>query len=298
LGRALSAPSDTLPALGDHRFAESEVAVQTGGKSPRNHARLRRQLFVVPFFLWFVFFIIGPIYVLFTTSVSHRSPYGVVERAFDAIAYPTLAEGVYLKVLLTTLAFAVGNTVFTVLLAFPVAFLLTRVGLKTKMWLLTLVLIPFATSFLVRILAFMDLIRGEHLGMELLYQPAGVLMALVYNYLPFAILPLYSALEKIDPRLFDAAKDLGASPFRVFTRVLLPLARGGLLSASLFVFVPSLGEYLIPELVGGGRHFLLGSFLQNQFFSARNWPLGSAVIVLLVLFTFMSVRFLPEEETA
>jgi spermidine/putrescine transport system permease protein len=125
-------------------------------------------------------------------------------------------------------------------------------------------------------------------GLDMLYTASGVLGALSYNYLPFAILPLYACLEKIDNSVLEAAKDLGASRWQVFSKVLLPLSKPGLKAAALFVFIPNLGEYLIPELVGGGKKYLVGKFLQNQIMGdARNWPLGSAAIMVLVAATLV-----------
>jgi spermidine/putrescine transport system permease protein len=127
-----------------------------------------------------------------------------------------------------------------------------------------------------------------------------VLLTLIYNYLPYAILPLYASLVKIDNSVIEAGQDLGASQFMILTKVLIPLARSGIITAFLFIFIPSLGEFLIPDLVGGGSGFFVGNFLQNQFLSARNWPLGSAAIVLIVLLTlaFLLIFYRKINESA
>jgi spermidine/putrescine transport system permease protein len=257
--------------------------------------KIRRSL-LSPFYLWFFFFIVGPLCLLLLTSFSTRTPLGGVEYSLSLDAYKSLAQPVYLKVLANTLFFALGNTFLTVVVAFPLALLMTRVSEGIKALLMALILIPFWTSYLVRVLAFMSLLRQGSVGdFSLLYQPAGVLLGLVYNYLPFAILPLYSSLERIEKRSLEAAQDLGATKSQILWRLIIPMAKGGIVSACIFVFVPSLGEYLIPELVGGGRSYLVGSFLQNQFMSARNWPLGSAAIIVLVLVTFITVTWIPED---
>ena len=238
-----------------------------------------------PFQAWFLFFILGPLVVMVMMSFSHRTELGETQLAFEWTAYKTLMDPLYAKVLGTTLLFAIGNTVLTILAAYPLSFVIYRAKSSMRIWLVTLVLVPFWTSFLVRILAFMDVLRLHPFGIDWLYQAPGVLGALVYNYLPFAVLPIFSAMEKVDYSLIEAALDLGASKRRVFRSILWPLTKSGVITAGLFVFIPSLGEFLIPELVGGNNYFLLGSFLENQFLTARNWPLGAATVVLLILAT-------------
>ncbi len=250
-------------------------------------SRVWKRLLILPFLIWFLFFILGPLVVLLVMSFSHRTDLGETELAFEWTAYKTLMDPLYAKVLLTTVLFALGNTVITLISSYALSFYMYRCRKSVRLWIITLILVPFWTSFLVRILAFMDVLRLHLFGIDWLYKAQGILGALVYNYLPFAVLPIFSAMEKVDYSVIEAAKDLGASKRRVFTQVLWPLTRNGVGVAALFVFVPSLGEFLIPELVGGSNYFLLGSFLQNQFLSARNWPLGSAAIMLLVLATLL-----------
>lgn len=244
-----------------------------------------RSLLVIPFLLTFIFLTAGPLVILVVTSFYRRTPLGGMEAALITDAYRTLFDPLYLKVLGATLGFAFLNTCLCLFFAYPMAFYLSRIPARQRNFWLTLILIPFWTSFLIRILAFMDVLRLQIFGVDLLYTTPGILMCLVYNYLPFAVLPLFSTLEKIPNSLFEAARDLGASRLQVFTRVLWPLSRSGVLTASLLVFIPSMGEYLIPEIVGGGRTFLLGTFLQNQFLSARNWPLGAAAIACVLVLT-------------
>jgi len=253
---------------------------------------LKRKLLIAPFLFWFLFFIVGPICLVVFVSFAKRTPLGEIEATFTTEAYHTLFDVLYLRVLLITVAFAAANTVVTLLLAYPLSYFLSRLKPSTRMWVLTLVLVPFWTSFLIRILAFMDLLRLKPFGLDWIYTAKGVLGALVYNYLPFAVLPIFSAMEKVDPSHIEAARDLGASKRQVLVKVLWPLTRGGVFAAALFVFIPSLGEFLIPDLVGGGQYFLLGSFLHNQFMTARNWPLGAATIVLLLTVTLVFTLFL------
>lgn len=252
----------------------------------------RRTLFLsLPFAAWFLCAILAPFGLILANSFAHRSDLGVLEPVFDASAYLQLFDPLYASILVRTLAFALSNTLLTILIAYPVAFYISRQKNGRRKLLLTLILIPFWTNFLVRVLAFSDLLRLRPFGIEWLYTQHGVLAAMMYNYLPFAVLPLYSSMATVDASILEAAQDLGATRRQIFKNVLWPLTRSGTYAAALLVFIPTLGEFLIPDLIGGGRFFVLGTFLQNQFLTARNWPLGSAAIVLLTALTLIIMAF-------
>lgn len=254
-------------------------------------SRGRNRLLILPFLAWFVFAIVGPFGLILANSFARRTDLGTLEHVFDPSSYFQLFDPLYASILLRTLGYAVANTVLCILMAYPVSFYLSRQTNEKRQVLLTLILIPFWTNFLVRVLAFSDLLRLRPFGLEWLYTHQGVLAALVYNYLPFAILPLYSSMCAVPSSVLEAAQDLGATRRQIFLHVLWPLTRQGTVAASLLVFIPTLGEFLIPDLIGGGRYFVLGTFLQNQFLTARNWPLGSAAIILLTLLTLFVMAF-------
>ncbi len=245
----------------------------------------RFRLLNLPFPLWFFCFIAGPFLFILITSFSRRTPLGGVEHVFSFDAYLELFNRLYGEIFLRTLLFAAITAAISILFAYPVAFYISRLAQRYRLWVLSLILIPLWTNFLVRILATMDVLRAKPLGIEWIYTAHGIVFALVYSYLPFAILPIYSSVSKIEQSLIDAAKDLGASNFQIFKKVIWPLSKPGVATAGILVFIPCFGEYLTPELVGGARYFLIGTFLQNQFVSARNWPMGSAAIVLLLSMT-------------
>jgi spermidine/putrescine transport system permease protein len=258
---------------------------------------LNRKYFIIPFVLTFLFLTLGPMIILVGTSFLTRGAFGNIENTLTLTSYETLFDQTYLKVFVNTFGLALVSALGCLIAGYPFAFCLSRLNPEKRSLILTLVLIPFWTSFLIRILAFMDLLRIEFLGFEILYTPVGVWFCMIYNYLPFAILPLFSTMEKIPNSMFEAARDLGATRLQTFLWVLWPLSKTGVVTAFSLVFIPSLGEYLIPELVGGGRSFFLGSFLHNQFLSARNWPLGAAAIALLLVFSFVVVSLgLKSEE--
>ncbi|HVJ66229.1 MAG TPA: ABC transporter permease [Bdellovibrionota bacterium] len=259
--------------------------------------RSRNALLSLPFYLWLALGLIGPIAIIVVTSFLTRSPFGQVEWTFTLDAYRTLFDYLYLNLFMRSLGLAAGNTALTIAIAYPVAYYLTKLSPTKRTWLLTLILIPFWTSFLVRVLGFMEFLRLEPLGIKLLYTYFGVLLSMCCNYLPFALLPLYAEVSKIPRSVIEAAQDLGATRWQIFTRVFLPLSKRGLIVASMLVFIPSLGEFLIPDLVGGGRVYGLGSFLQNQFLSARNWPLGSATLSLMLIITFIAAKFFLNHES-
>jgi len=252
-------------------------------------------ILLLPFIFWGVIFVIGPFAVLGWTSISSKDIYGVIDyQSFDLHAYQSLLKPVFLGIFFKTFLFAGLCTLGCLLLGYPLAFFLSRLKGTLRSWALLGILIPFWTSFLLRILAMFELFRNSDGSDGLLYTPFGVQIAMLYNYLPFAVLPLYASFTRIETSCLEAARDLGATSFQIFLKVILPLSQRGIATAVIFVFVPSLGEFLIPDLLGGGREFYLGTFLQNQFLSARNWPLGSAMICLLVFMSFVAIAFLKK----
>lgn len=253
------------------------------------NSRRRSVLLILPYAAWTLLFLGAPLAFVLALSFSHRTELGTYETKFDLGAYQQLFDPLYGNILLRTWAMGAGATLLIILISYPIAFYLSRLPKEKRTLWLTLILIPFWTNFLVRTLAFMDFLRWHPLGLEWIYMRKGVLATLAYNYLPFALLPLYSSMTHVEDSVLEAARDLGASKRQVFTRVLWPLTRAGTAAAAVLVFVPILGEFLIPDLVGGGRVFVLGTFLQNQFLTARNWPLGAAAIVLLTVVTLALV---------
>lgn len=261
--------------------------------------RRRSQILILPFTAWFFLLMVAPFTLILATSFFHRGEFGVTEPAFELTAYKQLLDPIYIEIMVRTLWLALGNTALTLLLAYPFAFYISRLPRNKALLMLTLVMIPFWTNFLIRVLAFLDVLRLRPFGIELTYTTGGMLFAMAYNYLPFAILPLYSAMEKVENSVLEAAYDLGASRLKILFRVLLPLTKQGIISAGVLVFIPSLGEFLIPEIVGGGKRFLLGTFLHHQFLVARNWPVGAAAITLLILLAvailLVARRWIKEE---
>lgn len=223
-----------------------------------------------------------------------RGPYGGVEPGITLEAYRQFFIPVYLRTLGRTAVLALVCTALCLLLGFPVAWAIARSG-RWKTPLLVLVVLPLWTSFLVRTFAVIFLLRDTGLvnqwllsagiirqPLVLLYTPGAVLAGLVYGLLPFMVLPIYASLEKLDLALLEAAEALGARGASRFRRVVIPLAMPGIVAGALLVFVPALGSFLTPDLLGGAKQLMIGNLIQNQFASARNWPFGSAASLVML----------------
>jgi spermidine/putrescine transport system permease protein len=266
--------------------------------------RTRALLLLAPLLLILGLLFLAPQVVMFVASLGSRTVYGGVDPGFSGLAYLRAFDAVYVRILLRSLALAGATTLLCLLLGYPVAWWIARrAPARWRNALLVLVALPFWTSFLVRMYAWIFLLRSEGLlnvtlgalslpKIDILYTDLAVLLGQAYGELPFMILPLYVSIESLDRSLGEAAADLGASRFSVLWRVSLPLTRPGIVAGCLLVFVPSLGAYLAPDLLGGGRTAYVGTLIQSQFAVARDIPFGAAlsfllsavVIVLLVVF--------------
>jgi spermidine/putrescine transport system permease protein len=253
-----------------------------------------RQLFLAPAAVVLVVLYGLPLGIIGLYSLAERGRYTGVEASFTLENYRRLADSLYLAVLGRSFLIAAGATLVCLALAFPLAWFIARSGRRRNVWLALLVL-PFWTSVLICLYSWMFLLRDTGLAnslllrlgwisqpVPLLYNYGAVLFGLVYNYLPFMVLPIYASLERLDPHLIEAAADLGARPWQTFLRVLAPLAAPGVRAGAVLVFIPCLGDYLTPDLLGGGRTILIGNLIQNQFTSARDYPFGSAVSLVLM----------------
>jgi spermidine/putrescine transport system permease protein len=267
-----------------------------------------RSWFLLPAWLWLAALFAAPLAIVFGYSFLSRGVYGGIEFPWTAESYVRLFDPLYLAIFFRSVAVAAAATLLCLALAFPAALFISRAR-RHKYLYLQLVMLPFWTSFLVRTYAWLFLLRDTglintaleatgiiHAPLPLLYNSGAVLLGLVYGYLPFMVLPIYATLERLDPALLEAAADLGARPWATLFRVVLPLSRPGIAAGSILVFIPCLGAYLTPDLLGGGRVVLVGNLVQNQFTTARDWPFGSAVSILLMALVTLAVwRYLRRE---
>lgn len=263
-----------------------------------------RQFFLLPGQAVMTLLFWLPLVIVLVYSLLTRGTYGGVTLPFTAESYARVSDVLYLEIFWRSLWVAAVSTVLCLILAFPLAFYIAQVT-KRKALLLNLITLPFWTSFLIRTYAWMFLLRDTglvnsvlqslHLIQEplpLLFNTGAVILGLVYGYLPFMIFPLYATLEKLDTALLEAAQDLGASPVEAIWRIAVPLAKPGILAGCVLVFIPCLGAYLTPDLMGGGKTVMLGNLVQNQFTTARDWPFGAAVSLAFILITFAVTVFL------
>jgi putrescine transport system permease protein len=221
-------------------------------------------------------------------------------------------ESLYFEAFLSSLKVASISTIFCLLIGYPMAYGIARADASWRNMLLLLVILPFWTSFLVRVYAWIGLLRNNGLinnvlmGLGITNEPIVMMqtnfamyVGIVYTYLPFMILPLYSNLEKHDNTLLEAAVDLGATPFKAFLRITLPLSLPGIVAGSMLVFIPAVGEFVIPRLLGGTNSLMIGRVLWDEFFSNRDWPLASAVAIALLLLLVLPImifqRFQAQE---
>ena len=263
----------------------------TTTKRKSNNNRLTTALLLAPASLWYLLLLIAPLVIVTICSFGARAPEGGYAPAFTLEQYlnlPTRSTP-----FINTLWLASLGTFWCIVIAYPLAYYLaTRASPQMKSILVALIIVPFWTSFLIRTYAWVTILssRGipailERLGLVqdlvLLNTPFAITLGIVYNYLPLMTFPLYVSLERLDKRLLEASKDLGANRWGTFWQVTFPLSAPGLITGSMLVFILLMGEYLIPALLGGGKIFFVGNALVDLFLQSRNWPFGSAVAMAL-----------------
>ena len=266
-------------------------------------------IIAVPFY-WLLIFFLAPFVIVFKISVAESliasPPFSPlfdiaqngalsVHLVFDNYAY-LWEDSLYIKTYVNSIRISTISTILCLLLGYPIAYAIVRSTPTTRFVLLMLIILPFWTSFLLRIYAWMGLLADQgtinniliYFGLinrpiRLMYSEFAVHIGIVYSYLPFMILPLYANMEKLDHTIHEAAADLGARPFTTFFTVTLPLTTPGFMAGSLLVFIPATGEFVIPDLLGGGNVLMIGRVLYNEFNANHDWPVASAVAIVLLL---------------
>jgi len=261
---------------------------------------VERLVLLGPGLAFYAVLVAAPVLLVTGYMFAHRARFGGVEWDLGLDNVTRAFEPVYLEVFRSSLRLALAATVIALVIGYPTAYAITRLPARWRTVALVLVVVPFWTSFLIRMYAWIVLLNSqgvvndaltsigvvdEPVGM--LYTRGAVVVGLVYAYLPLMILPLYAAIEKLDPQLLEASANLGATRARTFVGVTLPLTSPGLMTGSILVFVPSLGNFVVPELLGGGKTVMVGNLIRDQFLKAQDWPFGSvlamSVVVVLVL---------------
>ena len=272
---------------------------------------LGRQLLALPSVGWTALFFLAPLVLLVVYSFA-KTDLLTYEIRYDWTLsnYGNVFQGLYLDAIVRSLILSAGSTIACLIIGFPVAYTIARTKGRGQLILLFGVMVPFWTSFIVRIYGVFNLIGDsgplarllESLGiigddgLHLLFTPLGVAIGITYSYLPLMILPLYVALERIDPALLDAANDLGAAPHRVLRRVILPLAKPGIAAGCILVGIPATGEYVIPQILGGGKTLMIGNVVADQFLSIGDYPFGAALAIVLTAIVMIALLLLRRGE--
>ncbi|WP_313613938.1 ABC transporter permease subunit [Agrobacterium sp.] len=294
--------------------------------SSENKQSPTRWLVVAVPYLWLLLFFAAPFFIIFKISLSDTAiampPYVPVYDGFSQIGdffsqldfenYLFLTEDpLYIDAYLSSLRIAVISTFMLLLIGYPMALAMARAPTTIRPTLVMLVILPFWTSFLIRVYAWIGILKPEGL-LTVLLQWLGflspdqqvhifrtemaVFIGMVYSYLPFMVLPLYSALEKLDNTLLEAATDLGCPPWKAFWKITFPLSLPGVIAGSLICFIPITGEFVIPDLLGGAETLMIGKTLWTEFFGNRDWPLASAVAVLLLLVLVVPIAIFQNQQ--
>ena len=280
----------------------------------RSHGRLwlRRLVLLGPGVTWWTIFFAVPVGILFAYSFFRRGTFGGVVYDVTLDNYRRAIDPLYLNVLWFSIRVAVITTALALLVGYPAAYFIASSPRRLRLPLLVIVILPFWTSFLIRTYAWIVLLNPvglinrslQGLGvidgpLPLLYNEFAIVLGLLYAYLPLMILPLYASIERLGPSAREAASDLGAPPANTFLRVTLPLTLPGIAAGCIFVFVPSLGNFIVPELLGGGRKIMMGNLIQQQFLQARDWPFGATlalfVVALMLVLLAIQARILNRE---
>ncbi len=292
-------------------------------ESRKNEER-RGILLMVPTQLWMLVLLIAPLVLIVITSLGRRSPDGAIVYGFTFANYlrlvgvslhdacgatqPPCFDSLYAGILWRSVVLGVQTTVLVVLIGYPLAYFIARAPVQRRNAYLFLVLVPLWTNFVIRLYAWIILLRSEGvingvLGsvfallnlpfepLQLLYTPGAVLVGMVYEFLPFMVLPMYTSLEKIEPSLYEAASDLGADALRRFWRVTLPLSLPGIVAGTVLVFVPVMGTFIVSDVLGGRQIILVGNLIQRQFLDARDPAFGSAASIILMVLTLIVTLF-------
>ena len=257
-------------------------------------------LLISPANIYLFLLMVLPLLLIVVLSFLSRGTYGDVVFIFNPSNYMRLLDPLYGKILAYSLVVGIETTVLCILIGYPLAYYIARAPARQRSLLLFLILVPFWTNFIIRIYAWImilraggfldDILQWAHItqrSLNLLYTPTAVMIGMIYEFLPFMILPLYSSLEKIEYSLLEAAADLGAPPWKVFLRVTLPLSIPGIIAGTILVFIPAMGMFVIPDLMGGAKTILIGNVIRNQFLTARDWPFGAASSMILMVLTMV-----------
>ncbi len=264
---------------------------------------LEKYLFTIPVIVYSLLLILLPILYVLLISFFKSDSYGGMIYTFTLSNYAEIFNITYIRIFLKSIGIALITTTICLFIAYPFAISLMSKKETTRNLLIKLVMVPFLTNSLIRTYGWIVLLRKNGIinsgllglgiindPLSLMYNNLGIIIGMVYTLLPFMILPVYSAVSKVDRNLIEASYDLGASKLKTFTKVYLPLTISGAFNGSLMVFIPAIGYFFITDILGGGKIMIIGNLIKNQFLTARNWPFGAAISIFLIIMTLLLVR--------
>ena len=276
------------------------TSVKAGRSVNKRRDLLERLALQGPGLVYLLLFMALPICLILIYSIFQRGQFGGVVFHATTENFTRALDPIYRSVLFDSLKIASITTVLALALGYPTAYGIAKLPKRFRTTALLLIVMPFWTNFLIRTYSWIMLLNSEGLlnqallklhvintPLDLLYTQSAVILGLLYGYFPLMILPLYAAIEKLDPEIREAASNLGANRFRTFLDVTLPLTISGVLAGSIFVFIPSLGNFIVPELLGGGKTVMVGNLIRDQFLKARDWPFGSVLALVVIFLVFV-----------
>lgn len=285
-------------------------------RSIADRRRVQLALLLAPVTLFFAVFFLGPLAIMIVTSFLAPGLYGGVEWNFYPHNYGRILgfadpafevfDPVYLSIFFRSLKIAAFTVIATLVVCYPAAFCIARLSERSRNFCLFLITLPFFTSLIVRLFIWVLILRQTGIvneallasgliarPLELIYTDGAIVLGMVYIFIPFMFMPIYASVEKLDWTLVRASLDLGAGPIRTFVRIILPLTAPGIAGGAIIVFIPALGNFVVPAVLGGAKVMMLGNLIEQQFLSARNWPFGSALammvmsVMLVLLFIYV-----------
>ena len=258
---------------------------------------------ITPLVLWMYILVAIPFIYIIAISFMHKGTYGGVTAGFTLNNYSDILNPLYLQTFGKSVLISASVTFICLLIAYPFTYFIAQKSEIKKTVFMSMVMVPFCVSMIIRLFSWINILRGEgylnkallSLGiigepLKLVYNQTGTMIGLIYMLLPFMILPLYSSIEKLDGSLLEAAGDLGARKWKSFFSITLPLTRPGIFAGCVMVFIPSMGLYFVTDMMGGSKTLVVGNLIRNQFITARNWPLGAAMSVILMLITVVLLK--------
>lgn len=266
---------------------------------------MKRSWIAYPYVVWMIIFIVVPLLLILFYSVTVTTPTGT---GISLSNFERFMDPIYVVVLVRSVALALISTLLCLLLGYPVAMILAGKDFNRKNTMILLFVIPMWMNFLLRTYAWMSLLEKTGLinralsflglpNLNLLYNNEAVVLGMVYNFLPFMVLPIYSVLSKVDKSIVEAAEDLGANSFTVFRKVTFPLSLPGVVSGITMVFMPAVTTFVISRLLGGGQYMLVGNLIEQQFLSVNDWNFGSAISIIMMVLILISMGIMSRYET-